>query len=226
MLLVISGVTGCRRSGSGEAKVSEWYRATTYRSQQWGCIVYCRDSNGKVLLLPDQESTTGITRPGGKVAIPDCRSWGVIVVGRGMLTMLVAELNEIRVPEIMILDEKNGPYMDSTELAALSRLTTVKRLDLRFCPLITDGDLGVVKEVTNLSTVFLPASDKITDAELSRLKAARPSLQCSKWDGADIARCSNENLFEGAALSGKDLYAVTAINGWRTGTQIQGAIEQ
>ncbi|NQU75502.1 MAG: hypothetical protein HQ546_04200 [Planctomycetes bacterium] len=183
LLSVMLATTGCKKSGSGDSKASEGYGAMTYRSQQGGCILYCRNA-GDVTMLSDLESPIGVTGPGGKVDIPACSSWGVIVLTGGLSDM-VAEWNDNRVPELMILDDQGHPRITDEELAALPSIKSIKRLDLSFCPLITDGAFEHIKKMDNLRILFLPAKSQVTEKGFLEIQQLRPNLQVTR------AACDN-----------------------------------
>lgn len=167
LVIVITIVPGCKPGVKG-------YKPFAYKSQMGGSILYCRLSEG-VQFLDDVNSPIGVMSPGSSIEVPRCQSWGILVLV-GNMPGLAKEWNENKVPELTIVDRKPPRWMES-DFTILSELKTITRLDLSFCPLITDNTLAHVANMKNLKTLYLPQDAKITDKAIADLKTKLPELK-------------------------------------------------
>jgi len=184
ILLVSVAGAACSRGADGPEQPRR-FAPLTYRSQVGGCILYVRQGSA-VSMLPDLSSLTGVTTPGAKVEVPESTGWGVVALTHG-LSDLVAEWNQNQIPELMILDEQQGPRITDQEVAALERVRSIRRLDLSSCPLLTDRSLASLKSLEKLRVLLLPTGGPITEGAVAALCRDRPSLQVVRATPATLS---------------------------------------
>ncbi len=180
--IILCALLSCNNSGNKTAEnikneKSAFYEPTTYHSIVGGCELYYRDEkSGSIIYVNDPNSPTGINNPGSNIEIPKCKSWGVIIL-IGAIQELIPELNENKIPEILIVDREGHPRVNTNEIIALSNLKFTNRLALNFCPLISDTSLITLQKIKSLRTLFLPNKCNITEKAIIDFKKNRPDVK-------------------------------------------------
>lgn len=149
-------------------------------------------------MVRGENRRTGI---GGKVLLPSCHRWGVVVFASGRIEELASDLNDASCPELLIYDwDSKGTGLTDADLLHLTSLTSLRRLDLQLCPTLSPDVVRELAALPNLEQLWLPASGDISDALINELSKDRKSLRVERGvepTGRAVGNRVNDALRQG-----------------------------